>query len=153
MLTILTPMNKIERVARKVDKDVFVASPGIWAEVEAAGSLKNVVTDTPAALNKLVINSATLNQYESHDIEVGRIASCESFGVRCKVDSEGYDGTISQGSLLVPSTADGSEGKLVDVNETSETGDYEHVARAEEVNTTEGWIIFRTISPYVATLS
>ena len=77
----------------------------------------------------------------------------ESFGVRCKVDAEGYDGTISQGSLLVVSTADGSEGKLVDVNETAETGDYEQVARAEEVNDTDGWIIFRTISPVMVTLS
>jgi len=153
MLEIFTPMNKIERVSRVVDPDNFVAAPGIWGYIDTDGSIKNQVTDTPKVLNKLVITSKSSNIYESHDVEVGRITSMESFGVRVQVDSEGYDGTINQGDKLVVSTADGSEGKLVSTAETSETGDYEVVARAEEVNTTDGWIIFRTLSPVVETLS
>ena len=153
MLEILTLMNKIERVSRKIDPDNFLAVPGIWAEVDTDGSLVNITTDTPGVLNKLVIGNASGNIYESHDVSVGRITTVESFGVRCKVDSEGYDGTINAGDLLVVSTADGSEGKLVSVAETAETGAYEQVARAEEVNDTEGYIIFRTMSPVMVTLA
>lgn len=153
MLEILTPLIKLERVSRLFDKDNFVAVPGLWAEVTADGSLKNVVTDTPAAINKLVITSASDNIYESHDIEAGRITTLESIGARVMVDSEGYDGTINQGDTLVVSTADGTEGKLVSTAETSETGEYEVVARAEVVNASEGYIIYRTISPEVITLS
>ena len=39
MLEILTPMNKIERVSRKINPATFVAAPGIWGQVEASGSL------------------------------------------------------------------------------------------------------------------
>lgn len=148
MLEILTPMNKIERVTRQIDPDNFVAAPGIWAEVEAAGSIKNVVTDTPALINKLVMGNASSNVYESHDVSIGRITTMESFGVRCKVDSEGYAGTIAQGALLIVSTKTGQEGKLVSVDEETEAaGDYEIVAKTEQVDATAGWIIFKTVSP------
>ena len=92
MLEILTPMNKIERVSRKGAPATFVAAPGIWAELEAAGSIKNVVDGVPAAINKLVIGNASSNQYESHDVEVGRITTSESQGIRIKVDTAGYTG-------------------------------------------------------------
>jgi len=153
MLDVLTPLNKLERVSRLIDPSNFVAAPGLWAEVQSDSSLANITTDTPGVLNKMVMTSASDNIYESHDVEVGRITTLESVGARVKVDSEGYDGTVSQGSLMVVATATGKEGKLVDVNETAETGNYEQVARCEEVNATEGWIIFRTISPVMVTLT
>lgn len=153
MLEILTHFNKLDRVSRLIDPDNFVATPGIWAEVEAAGSIANVTTSTPAAVNKLVIGNRSDNIYESHDTSIGRITTMETLGVRIKVDEEGYDGTINLGAVLMVSAASGTEGKLVDVGETSETGNFEHVARAEEVNDTEGYIVYKTISPYVATLS
>lgn len=153
MLEILTPLIKLERVSRLFDPDNFVASPGLWAAVAADGSIENVTTDTPAAINKLVITSASDNIYESHDIDAGRITTLESIGARVKVDSEGYDGTVNLGDNLIVSTAEGTEGKLVSVVETAETGDYEQVARAEEINDTDGWIVYRTISPVIITLS
>lgn len=151
MLEILTHFNKLDRVSRKIDPDNFTAIPGIWAEVEDAGSIANITTDTPAPINKLVIGNRSDNIYESHDTSVGRIATMETIGVRIKVDSEGYDGTVNKGDLLVPSTATGSEGKLVSVIETAETGAYEQVARAEEVGT--DYIVYKTISPVMVTLS
>lgn len=153
MMDVLTPLAKLERVSRKVNPATFVATPGIWAAVAADGSLANVATGVEAKVNKLVMSSASSNKYESHDIEVGRITTLESIGARVKVDADGYDGTVNLGDLLVVSSADGTEGKLVSAAETAETGDFEHVARCEEVNATQGWIIFRTISPYIATLS
>lgn len=152
MLEILTLMNKIERVSRRIDPDNFVAVPGIWAELDTDGSIKNVTTVTPGLMNKLVISNASDNIYESHDISVGRVTTVESHGVRCKVDSEGYSGTIVAGENLIVSTASGTEGKLVGVtNEAEAAGDYEVVARVEESNATEGWIIFRTLSPVIYT--
>jgi len=153
MMEVLTPLSKLERVSRKVDPTTFVATPGIWASVGAAGGVANVVATVNAPVNKLVMSSASANKYESHDVEVGRVTTLESIGARVKVDADGYDGTINQGDLLVVSSASGTEGKLVSVAETSETGDFEHVARCEEVNATQGWIVYRTISPYVETLA
>jgi len=154
MLEILTLMNKIERVSRRIDPDNFVAVPGIWAEVQTDGSLANVTTTEAQLINKLVIGNASDNIYESHDVSVGRITTVESFGVRVKVDSEGFDGTIVVGELLIVSNTSGIEGKLVGVtNETEADGDYEQVARVEESNETEGWIIYRTVSPTLLSIT
>jgi len=153
VLEVLTHFNKIDRVSRIIDPDNFVAVPGIWAEVDSDGSLVNITTDTPAPLNKLVIGNRSSNIYESHDTSIGRITTMETIGIRVKVDSEGYDGTINQGDLLVPSTATDKEGRLVSTAETAEIGDYEIVARAEEVNDTEGYIVYKTLSPEMVTLS
>jgi hypothetical protein len=154
MLSILTPLSKLERVSRKIDPSNFVATPGLWAYVDVDGSLKNIVTDTPGTITKMIISSASTNMYESHDIEVGRISTLESIGARVKVDTEGFDGTVNQGAFLVVSDKAGSEGKLIDVTvkPNGEAGVYEIVARAEEVNAVEGWIIFRTVSPESVTL-
>jgi hypothetical protein len=153
MLDVLTLLNKVERVSRLFELDNFVAVPGIWAEVVDDGSIKNVVTDTPAKCNKLVFSGVSDNVYENNDTKAGRVTTIESHGIRCKVDSEGYDGTINVNDDLVVATGAGIEGKLVSVAETAETGIYEVVARAEEVNDTEGWIIFRTLSPSYITLT
>jgi len=153
MLEVLTLLNKVERVSRLFDLDTFAGVPGLWVEMNADSSIKNVVANTPAKINKMLFNGVSDNAYESNDTKAGRVTTIESYGVRCKVDSAGYDGTVNLGDDLVVSTADGSEGKLVSVAETSETGTYEVVARCEEVNTDEGWIIFRTVSPTYVTLS
>jgi hypothetical protein len=153
MLDVLTLLNKVERVSRLFELDNFVAVPGIWAEVVDDGSIKNVVTDTPAKCNKLVFGGVSDNPYENNDTKAGRVTTIESHGVRCKVDSEGYDGTVNVFDDLVVATGAGIEGKLVSVAETTETGIYEVVARAEEVNDTEGWIIFKTLSPSYITLT
>ena len=155
MLDILTPLNKCERVSRVVDPVTFVAAPGIWGEIETAGSIKNVVNSTPAKVNKMVISSVSGNVYESHDIEVGRVTCMESQGIRVKVDSEGYDGVIVQGNMLAVSDGSGvadTEGKLFDItaNPDGYSGTFETVARAEEVGT--DYIIFRTISPVLTTV-
>jgi hypothetical protein len=159
MLEILTPLVKLHRVSRSVDPSVFVAKPGIWGELNPDGSLKNVVTDEPAKINKLVVNSASENVYESNDVEVGRVTTIEDFGVRCLVDGEGFTGTpnstINVGDLLAVSNIEGFEGKLfsTDENPNTETGDYEVVARVEETDAVAGTIVYKTISPqYPVTL-
>ena len=154
MLEILTPMNKIERVSRKINSSTFVAAPGIWGQVEAAGSLKNVVVNVPSLLSKLVISSASSNVYESHDVSVGRITTAESIGIRVKVDSAGYTGTPTQGRLLAVSDKGVELGKLFDIVEkpNTEVGTYEMVARCEEIDATTGYMIYRTISPTVAAI-
>jgi len=152
MLEILTPLNKCERVSRQIAPATFVAKPGEWAQVESDGSLINVEAGVNAKINKLVIGSASSNQYESHDVEVGRITSMESHGIRCKVDTVGFHDVVSQGDELVVSSASDSLGKLMSVNRAA-SGTYEVVARAEEVNLTTGYLIFRTVSPYMKAVS
>lgn len=151
-LEILTPLDKLHRVSRKIDKDTFVAVPGIWAEVKADGTLDNITTDTPGVVTKLVMNSASDNIYESHDVEVGRITTVEDIGFRYQVDGEGYVGTAAFGELYAVSDKATAEGKLFDVAEkpTSEAGDYEIVARCEEVSGANR--IFRTLSPVIFTV-
>ena len=152
MLEVLTPLRLVHRVSRKITPSSFVASPGIWAEVDANGGLVNITTDTPATITKLVLGNASSNIYESHDVTVGRITSMEDHGIRVKVDTDGYTGSPIQGALLAVSDQDGVEGKLFSMGETpnGETGDYEVVARCEEVGT--GFIIYRTISPAITTV-
>jgi hypothetical protein len=159
MLEILTPLQKLERVSRKIDAANFIAAPGVWAQVTADGSLLNVVTATPGLVNKLVIGNASNNMYESHDVEVGRITTLESIGARCKVDSDGVHGTISAiqlGDLLYVSAGSGHEGKLASVRvnpDTLHAGVYEVVGRVEQIDATAGWVLYRTISPSTHTFT
>ena len=151
MLELLTPMQKLERVSRQIDPTTFVAAPGIWAQVQSDGSLINVLNTVKSAINKLVIGSASLDKYESNDVEVGRITTLETIGCRVKVDSAGYAGTVAQGDFLIVSSDTASLGKLITVATASSAGNYEVVARAEEVNTAAGYIVYRTVSPYLVT--
>ena len=152
MLELLTPMQKLERVSRQIATDnSFIATPGIWAQVQADGSLLNVLNTVKAKVNKLVIGSASANVYESHDVEVGRITTLESLGCRVKVGTEGYAGTIAQGDFLIVSSDTAHLGKLITVATATSTGNYEVVARAEEVNVASSYVIYRTISPYIVT--
>jgi len=155
MLEILTILSKLDRVSRSVDPSSFVAAPGIWAAVQSDGSVANCDAAAAKNIHKMVIGSKSSNIYEGHDVEVGRISTMESVGARCKVDGEGYAGTILQGSILYVSyntTGTSTIGKLRDTVEAGhETGSREIVARCEEVGT--DYIVFKTISPYVATLS
>ena len=153
MLEVLTILSKLDRVSRVVDPDTFVATPGLWGAIQSDGSIANADVTAIKKIHKMVMSSASSNIYESHDIDVGRITTMESVGARCKVDSEGYSGTINQGDLLCVSyltTGSNSIGKLVSREETAETGVREMVARAEEVGT--DYIVFKTIDPYTETL-
>ena len=148
MFQILTPFNKVERVSRQVDPSTFLAVPGVWAYVAADGSIINVPTSVNNLINKLVIGNASGNIYESHDVEVGRITTMESIGVRYQVGTEGYTGTPVQGDFMVVCSQVGKEGKLISLKK-SIPGTYEVVARCEEVNSVDETIIVRTVSPEV----
>jgi hypothetical protein len=152
MLEILTPIVKLHRVSRSVDPTTFEAAPGIWGVLMGDGSLVNVTTDTPSKLNKLVVNSASSNKYESNDVEVGRLTTIEDIGVRVLVDDAGFTtgGGLAQGEALAVSVKAGYEGKLfgVDENPNSEgPGDFEIVARIEEVDAVSGTIVYKTVAP------
>ena len=155
MLDILTHLNKTDRVSRSIDPSSFVAAPGIWAAVQSDGSIANCDAAAVKTLHKLVIGNASSSVYESHDVEVGRIGTMESVGIRCKVDSEGYAGTVAQGDLLMVSyntTGTSTIGKLMSTTEIGhETGSREIVARAEEIGT--DYVVFKTVSPYAATIA
>lgn len=151
MLEILTPLNKVERVSRQIDPATFVAAPGVWAQVTADGSLINVLEGVNAKINKLVMGSASSNVYESHDVEVGRITTMESYGNRVKVDGAGYHGTIVAGDMLVVSSAADSLGKLMSVSDAA-AGTYEVVARCEEINDVTGLLTYKTVSPSMVTI-
>ena len=149
-MEILTPMNKVERVTRKIDPATFVAVPGIWAVLGTTGILTNVAEGVNALVNKLIIGSASSSVYESHDVEVGRITTMESHGIRIKVDTAGYSATTPvAGDLLVVSSAAATLGKLMPSDEAA-GGTYEVVGRIEEVLT--GYIIYRTMSPVYVTV-
>ena len=151
-LEILTHFKKLERVSREIDARTFVASPGIWAKLNSDGSLSNVVINTPAKINKLVIGHSTGNKYENNDTVVGRITTIENFGIRCRASYQLYVGVINIGDRLAVSTAADTLGKLISVEEAYETGTYEVVARAEEAHVSQGYIIFRTVSPEMVTI-
>jgi len=155
MLEILTILSKLDRVSRVVDPDSFVASPGLWGAIQSDGSIANCSAQATELIHKMVISSATASAYESHDISVGRITTMETVGARCKVDEEGYEGTILQGDMLHVSyltTGVNSIGKLRSTTEVGhETGLVEVVARAEEVGT--DYIVFKSIDPYTETLT
>jgi hypothetical protein len=151
-IEILTPIRKPERVSRLIDPSTFVATPGIWAVLNNDGSLSNVVDDTPALVNKMVIENRSGNKYESLDTSLGRISTMESIGIRCKLSFGLYVGVINVGDRLVVSTDPDTLGKLISAENGYETGVYEVVARAEEVHISEGWIIIKTSSPETVTL-
>ena len=149
MMELLTPMNKSERVSRKVDPDTFIAEPGIWGATQTDGSIDLITDNASTVVNKLVMTSNSSSPYESQDVEVGRITTMESIGMRVKVDSAGFALTPALGDFLMVSSTPAYKGKLVSIGDEVEvTGNREVVARCEESNMTEGWIIYRTISPY-----
>jgi hypothetical protein len=98
------------------------------------------------------MSNASNNIYESHDIEVGRATTVEDIGFRFQVDSDGYTGTPGLGTFCAVSDKTGAEGKLFDIvgKPNSEAGNYEVVARVEEVGT--DYRVFRTVSPRIETL-
>jgi len=152
MLEILTPLSKLTRVSRQIDPATFVAVPGIWAVVGSDGGLTNVADGVKSKINKLVISSASSNKYESNDVEVGRIATLETPGTRCKVDSAGYDATggLANGDNLVVSVDEsgGTIGKLI----KDPSGSYEIVARAEQYDSTAGTLIYEIVSPRLSAI-
>lgn len=151
MLDILTPLAKLTRVSRSIyDMSTFVAKPGIWGKIQSDGSIDLVAAGVRPTVAKLIINSASSNIYESQDVEVGRIATLESPGARCKVDTEGYDGVIAQADNLYVSSTAGSEGKLKTLPGAG--GAFTIVARAEQVDMVAGWIIYETVSPRKVTV-
>ena len=154
MLEILTPLVKLHRVSRSVDPSTFTAVPGIWGVLLPDGSLRNVVDDeVPSVLNKLVVNSASNNKYESNDVEVGRVTTIEDVGTRVLVDGAGAVDIagMDQGDPLAVGTKVGGTAVMlfsVNKNPTGEaSGDYEVVAMVEEIDATSGTLVFRTVSP------
>jgi hypothetical protein len=119
----------------------------LWAVVNPDGSLSNVVTGTPATVNKMVLGTRTASKYESNDTSHGVISTIEGIGVRLKLSYGLYVGVASVGDRMAVSTFAGSEGKLFSIENKYETGTYEVVARVEEAHITDGWIIVRTVSP------
>jgi hypothetical protein len=151
-MQILTPMSKLDRVSRQIDPANFIIAPGMWAKLNNDGSLSNVVANTPAKINKMVINSRTASKYESHDTAAGRITTMESIGTRVKLSYGLYVGVITMGDRLAVSTYSDTLGKLISVEEPYESGDYEVVAICEEAHITEGFIVIRTVSPAIVSL-
>lgn len=151
-INILTHLRHVERVTRFIDENFF-EHVGMWVKLNNDGSVSNVETGTPSKINKLLISSKRRNIYESHDTAVGRVTTMESIGTRCIVPSTNYAGTINFGDRLIVSVTLYDEGKLVSAEEYTVPGDYEVVARCEQINTNYGWMIFRTISPEIITIT
>ena len=149
MIEILTIYDKWHRVNRKIDVDSFLIDAGKWAVLKDTGLLANITTATPEDGNcKLVITSVTDSVYESHASSTGRVTTCETPGVRVKIDSDLYVGTITVEDKLAVAVDAGNEGKLfsiADAGNGQPAGDYQVVAVAEEVNSTEGYIVYRLI--------
>jgi hypothetical protein len=151
MLNILTPLAKLTRVSRKIDPATFVAAPGIWAAVASDASIANQVNGVLSKVNKLVISSASSSVYESNDVEVGRIATLESPGARCTVDSAGFAGTPAAGDDLAVAHYTLHLGKLVTMTSLATTYSgttFTVVARTEQYDSTAGTLTFETVSPH-----
>ena len=153
MLEILTPLSKLHRISRIIDPSNFVAVPGIWGDLATDGTLSNITVDTPSINCELVINSASANVYESHDIEVGRISTINEPGVRCRVDEEGYIDSVNViiGVDLIVAVDTGTEGELSTVADITKTGNYAIVARCVEMDAAANIMTFVTVSPITVT--
>ena len=106
MLDVKTPLSKIHRLARKVDPSAVTAEPGSWISIQT-GSAVNLVGATNATqqpILKMVLGNASSNQYESNDIEVGRLATIEGV-FRATVDTDGYQKYVGGTGTQTLSTA------------------------------------------------
>ena len=168
MLNVLTPLSKVHRASRRVDKDTFIAAPGLWAYINSSGVLANIAStstnQTQPQVLKIVLGNASSNQYESNDIEVGSISTVEGY-FRASADTNGYqklasDGTSSltyaQGAALTPAylvtgTGDSSVtyAAAADIGKLrpAATGDVV-VARVENIDSTNNVLTFETVTPY-----
>jgi hypothetical protein len=100
----MTPLTKVHRATRRIDKDSFIAAPGLWAYISTTGVLSNIATTStnqaqPKVL-KIVLGNASSNQYESNDIEVGSISTIEGI-FRASVDTNGYTKFASDGTSAI----------------------------------------------------
>ena len=149
---VLTPLSKIDRVSRQCDPTTIRALPGQWGQIFTDGSVVNLALQSQGNKNHILFGSrSSTNRYEANDTKVGRITTLESMGMRYTVGPVGYDGPIDLGDFCVVSTNSVSIGKLVSVNHTPETGGYEIVARAEQIDGDK--ITFRTVNPEDITLT
>lgn len=149
MFEILTPLAKLHRVSRQIeDVSAFVAHPGLWGALNANGTIKNVPEGTPSIVTKLIVGNCSSDPYESHDVKgSGRISTIEDVGFRFSCDSDCYTGEPDFGDFLAVSDQADALGKLFDLNDSpnGESGDYEAVARVEEVYA-DGVIVCRAVS-------
>jgi hypothetical protein len=170
MLDVKTPLSKIHRTSRRVNKDTFLASPGLWAYVTTGNVLANIASTStnqaqPKVL-KIVMGNASSNQYESNDIEVGSISTLEGV-FRATVDGSGYQVTDSSSTAFTASDyLQGTELTVAYKVTTVATSTYAFalaadigklrpalsgelvVARVENIDTTLNQLTFETVTPY-----
>ena len=173
MLDIKTPLSKLHRVARKVDASSFSASPGLWAYLDS-GEAKNIsATSSQPKVLRLVLGNASSSQYESNDVESGRIATLEHV-FRASVDDTGFQevggngtSTITDGysegaelSVAYTTSTDGTNalscqttdlGKLRPISTSTNDNGQIVVARVESYDSTNGILTFNTVTPYPKT--
>jgi hypothetical protein len=172
MLDVKTPLSKLHRVARKVDPSSFSASPGLWAYLDS-GEAKNITaTSTQPKVLRLVLGNASSSQYESHDVESGRIATLEHV-FRASVDTDGFQETVAAGTtslgtsvytegaeltIAYTTSTDGTNaltcdsddlGKLRPIIDNTSDNGMIVVARVESYDNTNGVLTFNTVTPYV----
>ena len=176
MLDVFTPLSKLHRPARRVnDVSTFTANPGVWAYL-ASDKLYNITSTStnqaqPQVL-KPILGYASTSQYESNDIQVGRIATLEGV-FRAQVDSNGYQvlvgGTGTEATTSLDYTVGGNLTVAYKVTSatavTSQnfafaqaadigklrpavTGDVV-VARLEAIDTTNSLLTFETVTPHI----
>ena len=135
-------------VSRQIeDVSAFVAHPGLWGALNADGTIKNVPESTPSKITKLIVGSCSANPYESQDVKgSGRITTIEDVGFRFSCDNENFTGEPGVGSFMAVSDQDA--GKLFDLANppNGEVGDYEAVARVEELFLGDGVVVCRALS-------
>ena len=157
MFEILTPLNKVERVTRKINPATFTGLPGFWAVLESDGSLSNNEVNSGGSVenpvNKLVIGDNSTDPYEAHTVQVGRISTAESIGIRIRMDNTYFTnnnpGNIVMGAIMCA----GYFINLVPLANTFAPRLFEAVARVEEFNADKTIIVIRTIQPYIVDLT
>lgn len=132
----ITHISKQDRVTRHFEGD-FGAESGQWAELLDDGSLRNVVTGTPAPVHKMIWSGVSRNPYESNDSRLGSVTTIEAVGAKVVVDRGSFVGSPEVADLLGVGVLPGSEGKMFSMRENpgSASGGYEAVAMVEAVDT------------------
>jgi hypothetical protein len=143
MFELLTPLSKCTRDSLPIERTTFISTPGIWAYVHTDGILKNFSAGVVKQVARLILEQATLNPYESNQLEGDRVSALEPYGFRFITDN--YVGTPSVGEILVISVEVGQVGKLRVLDGTMTPGVYPDIAQVEAVYST--YIIARSVLP------
>lgn len=110
---ILTPISKLHRVSYRFDKeDGATFNPGEWGELLADGTMAEIGATKVTGNYKLVLTRVSDSEYESHDVEGGRITAIDTPACRVMIGSNLMDAGNFTGISAMDKLTPAAGGKL-----------------------------------------